>query len=122
MTETTIWKPHIQLPDKYNRYNLWEIELILSPKTDTTGNDTTAFFVGNQHKQLQLIRQVQQSTVDRPSPPRLFIAAEAKATTRYTASCCIGSLIELCCAAGGLVSYDRHDRYTYIGLNDQHNR
>ena len=73
-----------------DRYNLlWEIESILSPTTDTTGNgsETTVFFNGNQRKQLK--RQIQQGNVDRPSPPRLLLQQKRQiqlyGNPRYTA-------------------------------------
>ena len=50
--------------DRYDRYNMFsEIEMILSPTTDITGNgrDTTAFVNGNHRK--RLIRQIQQKCV-----------------------------------------------------------
>ena len=92
-TETTIWKLHIQPPNKYDRYNLmWEIESILSSTTDTTRirRDTTAFFNGNQRK--QLVRQIQQNVSQNAllcfqhgGGGRLLLQQKRQMTTRYTA-------------------------------------
>ena len=105
---------------QYDRYNmLYEIELFLSPTTDTTRNGcyTTALLMKTNASDSYDKYNKNECIV--PECTSLF-PSEATDTTIWKPKIqnCRTNRIDLCLRYTGLVSYDRQNRYNYTETQD----